>query len=192
MAPVTERPIDGVPLTYETERLILRCPRPGDGAVVHASVVESLADLRRFPASFPWAMEVPSIEASERYCIDAHQRYLSQTAFPFLVFLKDDGIHVGNLALHDIDWSIPKFEIGYWGRSGFTGRGLVTEAVRFITALAIETWGMRRIEALPEPDNSASRRLCERAGYALEGILRHYRITPNGVPKDACVYAIVG
>jgi RimJ/RimL family protein N-acetyltransferase len=178
-------------LAFESHRLLLRCPQRGDGELVHASVVESLEALRRFPASFPWAMDAPSVKASEEYCADAHERYLARTAFPFLIMLKDRSIHVGSLALHDIDWSIPKCEIGYWGRSTFTGQGLITEAVKCITAIGLDRLGMRRIEALPEPDNLQSRRLCERAGYELEGTLRNYRITPAGILKDACVYAIV-
>jgi len=39
------------PQTLRTARLLLRCPRPGDGARVHAAVVESLADLRVWSAS---------------------------------------------------------------------------------------------------------------------------------------------
>jgi len=45
-----------IPEFFETERLIVRCPRPGDGQLVHEAVVETLRDLRAWPASLPWAM----------------------------------------------------------------------------------------------------------------------------------------
>ena len=175
----------------ETPRLLLRCPEPLDAPIVHASVVESLESLREFPASLPWAMAEPSVEALERYCAEAKEQYLARTAFPFLAFSKETGDHVGNLALHDIEWSVPKCEIGYWVRSRFAGRGMITEAVKGLTDFALDRLEMWRIEALPESDNHRSRRICERAGYALEGILRNYRITPEGVLKHACVYAMV-
>lgn len=35
----------------QAERLILREPREGDGAIVFEAVIESVADLRRWPAS---------------------------------------------------------------------------------------------------------------------------------------------
>jgi RimJ/RimL family protein N-acetyltransferase len=188
---MNDRRVRDVPLAFETERLLLRCPRPADAAIVHASVVETLPMLRRFPASFPWAMGEPSIATTERYCIDAQERYLARTEFALLAFAKADAAHVGNLALHDIDWSVPKCEIGYWGRSSLTGRGLMTEAVIALTKVALDGLGMRRVDALPEPDNHESRRLCERAGYALEGTLRNFRVAPDGTVKDACVYSIV-
>ena len=46
-----------IPDHIQTERLLLRAPRPGDGATVNASVIETLEDLRRYPASMLWAME---------------------------------------------------------------------------------------------------------------------------------------
>lgn len=45
-----------LPDRIDTARLLLRAPRPGDGAVVHASVIETLDDLRRYPASMSWAV----------------------------------------------------------------------------------------------------------------------------------------
>jgi RimJ/RimL family protein N-acetyltransferase len=65
------------------------------------------------------------------------------------------------------------------------------EAVRAITAFALDTLGMRRIEALPDDLNAASCRLCERAGYVLEGTLRHERKAPDGALRNTRLYAFV-
>jgi len=180
-----------VPLEFETQRLLLRCPRAGDGAVVYASVVESLDKLREFPASLPWAMAAPTVEQSEAYCQDAHARFLARTAFPFLAFTKEEATHVGNLALHDVDWSVPKCEIGYWVRASLAGRGLMTEAVAALATFGFDTLGMRRIQALPEAGNIRSCRLCERAGFVLEGTLRNHRIAPDGCLLHTRVYAAI-
>ena len=180
-----------VPLELETHRLLVRCPRAGDGEVVHASVVESLDKLREFPASLPWAMAPPSVAQSEAYCQDAHARFLARTAFPFLAFMKADGTHVGNLALHAVEWSVPRCETGYWVRSSVSGRGLMTEAVIALATFGFDTLGMRRIEALPEAGNVRSCRLCERAGFVLEGTLRNHRIAPDGSLLHTCVYAAI-
>ena len=51
-----------IPEQFETERLLMRAPRAGDGAVVNTSLLETLDDIRRFPASMPWAMEGQPIE----------------------------------------------------------------------------------------------------------------------------------
>jgi hypothetical protein len=179
-----------LPTRIDTERLILRCPAPGDGAAVHAGVVDSLEALRRFPASLPWAMFEPSVDASERYCREGQAKFLMRTEMPLLLFLKEGGTYVGGSGLHAFDWAVPKCETGYWLRAGYQGRGLAVEAVNAITTWALETLGMRRIEALPDDENLASCRVCERAGYALEGVLRNDRAAPDGTLRNTRIYAI--
>jgi len=181
-----------LPLQFETERLLIRCPRAGDGRIVHDAVVESLPALREFPASLPWAMAEPSVEASERFCREGQASYLLRTTLPMLLFLKGTDILVGSSGLHGLDWSVPKCEIGYWGRSSFTGQGYMTEAVDGITVLAFTLLGVRRIQALPDAENVRSCLVCERAGYLLEGTLRHERAAPDGTMRDTRVYALVG
>ena len=85
-----------VPEQIETQRLLIRCPRAGDGRIVHDSVVESLAALRAFPASLPWAMFEPSVAASEQFCREGEANYRLRTSLPMLLFLKEGNVHVGN------------------------------------------------------------------------------------------------
>lgn len=180
-----------VPTEFETDRLLIRCPRPGDGAVIHASVVATLDSLREYPASLPWAMAEPSIQTSEQFARQSDANHRLRTAMPMLLFLKHSGEHVGSSGLHAFDWSVPKCEVGYWGHAAFRGRGLMTEAVVAITAFAFDILGMRRVECLPDDANVASWRVCERAGYVLEGVLRNDRAEPDGTLRSTRVYAAV-
>jgi RimJ/RimL family protein N-acetyltransferase len=179
-----------IPTRLESERLIIRCPAPGDGAAVHAGVVDSLDALRQFPASLPWAMFEPSVEESEKYCREGQAKYLMRTEMPMLLFLKDGDIYVGGSGLHAFDWTVPKCETGYWIRTAYRGRGLALEAAMAITTFALDTLGMRRVEALPDDDNVASSRVCERAGYELEGVMRSDRAEPDGTLRNTRIYAI--
>ena len=187
-----ERPVlRDVPSQFESERLLIRCPMPGDGGTVHASVVESLTALRAFPVSLPWALGEPSFDASELFCREGHANYLRRTDMPMLLFLKGTGVHVGNAGLHRFDWSIPKCEIGFWLRSSYAGRGLMTESVSAITSFARLELRMRRVEVLTDEANQRARRVCERAGFALEGILRNHRASPDGRLSNSCVYSVI-
>jgi RimJ/RimL family protein N-acetyltransferase len=174
-----------------TERLTIRCPQPGDGAAVYAGVVESLDALRQFPASLPWAMAEPSVDESEKFCHEGQANYLRRTAMPMLVFLKASNIFVASSGLHALNWSVPKCEIGYWIRSSYAHQGFATEAVKAITQFAVEQLGMRRVEALPDDENQASGRVCERAGYRLEGLLHNERADTNGNLRNTRMYAYV-
>jgi RimJ/RimL family protein N-acetyltransferase len=95
---------------------------------------------------------------------------------------------IGFMVGHDIE----RFsaEIGYWLGQDFWGRGIVTDAVRAVTRHAFDVHGLHRVFAVPFADNLASRRVLEKAGYTLEGIMRRSAVKA-GVVRDQALYAIV-
>jgi [ribosomal protein S5]-alanine N-acetyltransferase len=59
--------------------------------------------------------------------------------------------------------------IGYWIDRRFANRGFTTQAVEMITAYGFNELGLHRIEINLRPENGASRRVAEKAGYIFEG-----------------------
>jgi RimJ/RimL family protein N-acetyltransferase len=80
--------------------------------------------------------------------------------------------------------------IGYWVVESARRRGLASTAVMLLSRWALRDAGVERIEALTEPDNLASHRVAERAGFHWEGHLRCY-LQIDGRSADAVVYALV-
>ncbi|HEY3328282.1 MAG TPA: GNAT family N-acetyltransferase [Novimethylophilus sp.] len=175
---------------FETERLLIRSPRPGDGEAVFHGVVETLSQLRAWPASLPWAMAEPAIAASEAFCREGHSAFLACRDMPMLMFSKTGNDFVGATGLHNPDWKVPEFEIGYWCRQSYQRQGLVTEAVNGITAWAFSVLGARRLSSRTDSENPASRRVLERAGFKLEGIMSEDRVWPDGSRRSICIYGI--
>lgn len=181
-----------VPERIETQRLILRCPQPGDGAVVNAAVCESLDELRPF---MPWAQAAPSLDESELVCRRAQARFRLREDLVLSMFeLTADGSegrYVGGSGLHRILWDVRRFEIGYWCRTSCTGQGFVTEAVHALNRVAFDRLGARRVELRMDANNESSRRVAERAGFTFEGVLRGDSLTPQGEVRDTRIYARV-
>ncbi|RYF27711.1 MAG: N-acetyltransferase [Comamonadaceae bacterium] len=175
---------------FSTERLHLRCPRPGDGAELFQAVTETLPQLRQWPASLPWALHEPSAEASESFCRAGHAAFHAREEFPLLMYLKTGGTLVGAIGLHDVAWDVPEAEMGYWCRSAFQGRGLVSEAAQGLTQWAFSALGARRVFSRTDAQNTPSRRVLERAGLQLEGVLARDRVWPDGSLRDTCIYGI--
>ena len=179
-----------IPDQIESKRLIIRSPMQGDGAVVYAGVVATLEQLRAWPASLPWTAEEPSINASETFCRQSRIDYLARKGLPMLLFLKDCGRFAGACGLHGIDWKHKQAELGYWCHRELQGLGLISEAAQAICSFAQSRLGLRRITCLPDALNLDSRRVAERAGFQLEGILRNERIAPDGSLRDTALYAL--
>jgi RimJ/RimL family protein N-acetyltransferase len=62
-------------------------------------------------------------------------------------------------------------EIGYWMRSEARGRGFMTRALLLAARWAFEH-GAARVQLRADVENVASRRVAEKAGFRLEGVLR--------------------
>lgn len=173
------------PDEIRSERLLIRAPRAGDGALLNASIVESLDELRPW---MPWAQTCPTIEESEEVCRRAYLKFLAREDLMLLLFSPDMSTHIGGSGLHRIDWSTPRFEIGYWLRTSFCGQGLMTEAVGAITNFAFETLHAQRVEIHCDDLNLRSARVATRCGFALESIRRRDSRDHEGRLRDARVY----
>ncbi|MEO8132448.1 MAG: GNAT family N-acetyltransferase [Betaproteobacteria bacterium] len=188
-APQIDPILRDIPDAFASSRLRIRAPRAGDGQIVFDAIRESIADLRRFPASLSWALAEPSLDAAEKYCREAYSNFLMRRDLPLLLLLKDTDVVVGSSGLHRMNWAVPKFEVGFWGRSSFQGKGYATEGVAAIVEFAFGTLGARRVEAFPDEANDRSCKVCERVGLTLEGTLRNERIDPDGTLRNTRVYA---
>jgi RimJ/RimL family protein N-acetyltransferase len=181
-----------VPERIDTERLVLRVPRRGDGAAVNAAVAASLGELQPW---LPWAGAMPSVDESEVHCRRQQARFILREDFGMLMFLRGadggEGELVGGTGLHRLDWALRRFEIGYWRKSGCEGRGLVTEAVRAMARMAFDHLDARRVEIRMDDNNVRSWKVAERAGFTLEALLRFDAATPAGEPRSTRVYARV-
>ena len=81
-------------------------------------------------------------------------------------------------------------ELGYWLAEPFWGRGIMTEAVGRICREAFSAFDLVRIFAEPYAANIASRRVLEKAGFRLEGLLRQ-SVCKKGEILDSCIYALL-
>lgn len=179
---------DSVDIPIQTPRLTLRLAGPGDGKAVYAAVVESLASLRAWPTSLPWALYEPSVSASEDFCLTSMRDRENGSGMAFLVWDQEKRL-IGSVGLHTIRWDIPSMEIGFWMRSGVHRNGFATEAVTAVLHLAFTQLKARRVFARTDEDNAGSRATCASAGMLLEGVMKNERITPSGQLKNGCVYA---
>lgn len=177
-----------IPETLETPRLVLRSPRPGDGPLVNAAILGSLAELKPW---MPWADPTPKVEESEEFARSAHAAFLARKELNWLFLLKETGELAGIGGFHTIDWKVPRGEIGYWACTRFAGRGLVHEAVDALTRLGFGEMGLVRIEIRCDQRNERSAWVARAAGYPLEGMLLRQSRGVNAELCDMLLFARV-
>ena len=134
----------------------------------HVAAVEAMLDdpdvvrFTRIPVPAP-----PGFAQAwfERY--DAARADGSREAFAIV----DGGGFLGLALAPTIEREARQCELGYMVAAAGRGRGVATEALRLLTDWAFGQ-GMLRAELHISVDNVASKRVAERNGYRLDGVLR--------------------
>jgi len=102
-----------------------------------------------------------------------------------------DGAAVGSIGVSiGSDVYSKSAELGYWLADEYWNKGIMSAAVKQLCANAFDKFDIVRIYAEPFAHNRGSRRVLEKAGFTLEGVMK------NGVYKqgqicDYCMYALL-
>lgn len=152
----------------ETERLVLRPPRPEDAVYIADRINDW--DVARMLARVPHPYSLADADGfiAARATAD-HRRERS-----FLIEHKAFG-PVGVVGFHEqpTTWSETGCslspELGFWLGRSFWGQGLASEAVTAALDWAREAWGVRAAAAGHFVDNPASGRVLEKAGFLYTG-----------------------
>lgn len=172
----------------------------GEGVYLRAPELrdyQEWADVREASRNFltPWEPTWAQDETSRgsyryklrRYTEDARD----DKAHALFVFREDDDALVGGVTLSNIRRGVAQTaSLGYWAGQMFAGNGYTTAAVRAVVRFAFEELDLHRVEAACQPDNMASRRVLEKAGFTQEGIARAY-LKINGQWRDHLLFGIV-
>lgn len=82
-------------------------------------------------------------------------------------------------------------EVGYWLRRDAQRRGYMTRALVLITRHALDA-GAYRVYLRADPENVASCRVAEKAGFTREGVLRSAHWNPRlGRRQDWAIYSML-
>jgi RimJ/RimL family protein N-acetyltransferase len=81
-------------------------------------------------------------------------------------------------------------EVGYWLGEIVWGRGIATAALKGFSAYCFSELKLSRLVAFAFAENAPSRRVLEKSGYQLEGILRR-SVIKNGRIHDQSMYALL-
>ena len=171
-------------MEIKTRRLLLRPWRMEDAASVfrfanNPKIAENLRDV------FPWPYQKKDAEEFLRGCVAADEKRALFRA------IEVDGQAVGSIALtRGEDVYGRSAELGYWLAEEFWGQGIMPRAVEQLCREGFARWDIVRICAEPYRGNTASRRVLEKAGFTLEGVMRQ-GVYKNGRLQDYCMYALL-
>lgn len=84
-----------------------------------------------------------------------------------------DGVHIGSIGLHAINWKDRSAELGIAiGEKSHWDQGYGTDAIRTVLRLAFREMNLHRVYLRVDADNERGIRCYEKAGLRREGTLR--------------------
>jgi RimJ/RimL family protein N-acetyltransferase len=108
---------------------------------------------------------------------------------PFAITDASTGDVIGSIDMH-IN-RLQTGHIGYWVAAHARGRGVASDALRALSRWAFESLGLGRVELVTDPENVASQRVAERAGFQREGILRSIILERDGSRRDGVMFSLL-
>ncbi len=175
------------PLLLETPRLALRLPEMADHADWARLRREGEAFLKDWEPS--WSADHFTRKAFRNRVYWAWRAREEGKALALFLTRREDGRLLGAITLDNIRRGPSQSaQVGYWIGPDFARQGFMREALEAVVRHAFLAMDLSRIEAACLPENAASRRLLERAGFKYEGVAQSY-LQINGRWRNHVLYA---
>ena len=116
------------------------------------------------------------------YCEVIKQKIKDKSYFPFIVSLQKDDEFVGMIDIKNIDWKVPKAEIGYLIDQKYEGKGITSKALSLVIDFISQEYGFKKLLCRVNSANLGSIGVALKNKFELEGTIRRdYKTTKNVV-----------
>lgn len=171
----------------ETERLVIRCYKPTDAAMLKQAIDASLPELKQW---MPWAEHEPEpLEDKVQRLRKFRAMFDSDQDYNYGIFNKTETELIGSTGLHTRAGFNAR-EIGYWLSTTHTGKGYAREAATALTKTGFEVEGLERLEIVCDPDNIKSSRIPAALGYTHEATLHKRLKNVAGQSRDKMLWVM--
>lgn len=125
------------------------------------------------------------------HLLDVTGKWAEQSYYPFVVADTDTGRLIASIQVKNMDKSIPKAELGYYIDTAYEGKGIITKAMQLVIAYCFDELKLAKLLIRTYEGNIGSRRIAEKNGFKLEGIIRRDYKTTGGMVVDSMYYGLI-
>jgi RimJ/RimL family protein N-acetyltransferase len=152
--------------------------------------VPAIAQACRDPEIARWIPFVP-VPYTQRDAAEYVEACLAAGGgrYPLAMSAADDDRLLGSIDLRVN--AMRTGHIGYWVAADARGRGVCTRALRVLSRWGLGELRLGRLELITDPDNVASQRVAEKAGYRREAVLRSHLLYRDGTRRDSVMFSLL-
>ena len=164
-----------IPVSYETDRLIIRKYEKGDGDAYFA-LFERNNNREELKEHVDEAKSVKTLEQAEIRIREHEAEWIARRRLVLGVWLKETRECIGQIWIEPNKWEVPSFELGYFTDAGFQRRGFALEASIRSLKFLFEDLKAHKVIIITHDTNEKSWRLAERLGFQQEAHFRESHI----------------
>jgi RimJ/RimL family protein N-acetyltransferase len=129
-----------------------------------------------------------SLADTNKFFQKTEQRIIDKTYFPYIILNKEKDKYIGLIDIKNIDWRVPKAEIGYFIDSEYQGKGIISKALGFVVNYIVEKHHFKKLLCRANSINIGSIQVALKNGFELEGTIRNDYATTKGRVVDLNYY----
>jgi ribosomal-protein-serine acetyltransferase len=133
-----------------------------------------------------------TFEETRTFLEENIQRARDKKYFPFIIEDIATREIVGFIDVKNIDWNIPKAELGCYADEKYAGTGLTSKAFSLVVDHCFAHFGFKKLFLRTHQSNVAAQRLAEKTGFEVEGRIRRDYKTTKGELVDLIYYGQLG
>ena len=178
-----------LPLRFETKRLLIRSYLPDDAVWWFHMIERNRTHLAR-------SMPEPMLDISSCALAEHHLRQLSDSergsrGYVLAIFRLEDGSFCGEVSAMLVNDALQMYEVGYYAEQSMQGQGYITEGLVTACEFCFTVLDAHKLILGCDPDNVASCRVAEKAGFIREGLRRRHVIFEDGSIADSALYGML-
>lgn len=137
------------------------------------------------------AVYLPFSQAEEERWFEGHIERQGRQEEVVLAIETLEGVHIGNIGLHRINWKDRNAELGIIiGEKTYWDQGYGSDAICTLLRFAFREMNLHRVYLRVDADNARGLRCYEKAGFRLEGTLRD-SVFRDGVYYDQQIMSVL-
>jgi len=132
-----------------------------------------------------------TLEDTIAYCEQIQKRIQAKSYFPYMITDLNTNDFVGLVDVKNIDWNVPKAELGSFIDSNYEGKGIVSKASHIMVDHIVKEYNFIKLLCRANSRNKGSIAVILKNGFELEGTIRKDYRTTKGEIVDLNYYGRV-
>ncbi|HRD07281.1 MAG: GNAT family protein [Saprospiraceae bacterium] len=132
-----------------------------------------------------------TLDDTKEFLSEIVRRASEKTYFPYIIVDQTNQKIAGFVDLKNIDWNIPKAELGLYIDKAYAHRGIASKAFGLFCDFCFKEYKFQKLFLRTHHSNEFARKVAEKCGFEIEGTIRKDYKTTAGEIVDLIYYGRV-